>query len=65
MITVTDLTNYLFVAFRDTNADETRFGGGDAMFESVLNQGNEDKWGNKCLAVRLDIELSSHFYVRR
>jgi len=23
MITVTDLTNYLFVAFRDTNADET------------------------------------------
>ena len=45
MITVTDLTNYLFVAFRDTNADETRFGGGDAMFESVLNQGNEDKWG--------------------
>ena len=36
MITVTDLTNYLFVAFRDTNADETRFGGGAVSYTHLI-----------------------------
>ena len=60
MIAVGYFAMYLSGAFTEVDTDKAGFGGGDAMLEGILYEGNKDERSYFSTAVRSDVYLCFH-----
>ena len=60
MVTVGYFTVYLSGAFTEVDTDKAGLGGGDAMLEGILYEGNKDERSYFGTAVRSDVYLRFH-----